>query len=128
MPIYNYWCYDCKTTDEAFCTMSKRPIEGSGDCPKCPKCRKEMTRDHNMGKTGRQTSTSYGSGFVSDSLAMNPDQIEEHGKLFPDVQVLSDGRPVFTSYKQHDDYLKKTGFQKLPQKIKGLGSVRIAGT
>jgi hypothetical protein len=58
-------------------------------------------------------------------MAISPDQIEEHGKLFPDVKVLPDGCIQFDNYQQHDDYLKKTGFQKLPQKIKGLGSVRI---
>ena len=126
MPTYDYWCSEHKTTEEIWCTMGEQPIEGSGDCPKCLECGKEMTRNYNYGKTGRQTSTSYGAGFVSQALAISPDQIEEHKRLFPDVKIQKDGCVIFENYKQHDDYLKKTGFKKQPQKIKGLGSIHIA--
>jgi hypothetical protein len=60
----------------------------------------------------------YATPLVSQSLAMSPEQIGEHRRLFPDVQVTPDGCPVFTSFSQHDAYLKKTGFQKLPGKRK----------
>jgi hypothetical protein len=55
---------------------------------------------------------------VSESLAINPNQIEEHRKLFPDVKVRGDGVLEFTSFKSHDKYLEQTGFVKHPQKIK----------
>jgi len=58
----------------------------------------------------------YGSPIVSQSLAMNPNQIGEHNRMFPDVKVTEEGCPIFTSYKQHDDYLQKTGFSKQPGK------------
>ena len=125
MPIYGYRCYEHDIYEEIFCAAKDRPEVGGSDCPKCPKCGREMERDFSPGR-GRQTSISYGSGFISQALAINPDQIGEHHKLFPDVEVLPDGCINFKNYKQHDNYLKKTGFQKLPQKIKPKGKI-IAG-
>ncbi len=65
----------------------------------------------------------YSKSIVSDSLAINPSQIAEHREYFPDVEVRSDGRPVFENFRQHDDYLKKTGFVKHRQKTKPKGTV-----
>ena len=55
---------------------------------------------------------------VSDSLAISPDQTQEHKQMFPDVDVLEDGRLRFTSVRQHETYLNKTGFYKKTQKIR----------
>lgn len=123
MPIYGYRCYEHDIYEEVLCGMEDRPEVGSGNCPKCPECGKEMEHDFSP-RRGRQTSTSYGSGVVSQALAISPEQIEEHSKLFPGVEVLPDGCIRFDSYKQHDEYLKKTGFHKEPQRIKVRG-VRI---
>lgn len=60
---------------------------------------------------------------VSASLAINPSQIEEHQKTFPGVDVLPDGQIHFTSFKQHDEYLKKSGFVKQTQKRKTSSAV-----
>lgn len=62
---------------------------------------------------------------ISESLAIAPSQRKEHAKQFPGVDTLPDGRIKFTSIKQQDDYLKKTGFRKIPQKLKRLGRKRI---
>jgi hypothetical protein len=64
---------------------------------------------------------SYSRPIASDSLAINPEQIPEHRKQFPDVEVLPDGRPVFDNFAKHDAYLKKTGFRKKRQKLKPKG-------
>lgn len=124
MPIYGFRCYEHNIYEEILCAREDCPEVGSGDCPKCPECGKEMGRDFSS-RRGRQTSTSYGSGVISQAMAINPDQTEEHNKLFPGVEVLQDGCIRFANYKQHDDYLKKTGFRKLPQKLKPR-SERIA--
>lgn len=118
MPIYGFKCEEHDTYEEVL--EATMPLKGSGDRPECSVCGKEMVEDWRP-RRKRQTSTSYGSGFVSDALAISPDQTEEHHKLFPGVEVLPDGRIKFDSYKQHDDYLKKTGFQKVPQRIKAKG-------
>lgn len=58
---------------------------------------------------------------ISDSLAINPCQTKAHRKLFPGIDVLPDGRLSFDSAKKQSDYCKKTGFEKMPQKIKQKG-------
>ena len=62
---------------------------------------------------------------ISDSLAINPNQIEEHHRQFPGIDVLPDGRPRFTSVKQQSDYIEKCGFHKLCQKNRKLGRKEI---
>lgn len=124
MPIYGFQCKEHNIYEEVLCAAKDFPLKGNDDRPKCPKCGKDMVEDWKP-RNGRQTSTSYGSGVISDSLAISPDQIEEHHKLFPGVDVLPDGRIKFDNYKQHDNYLKQTGFVKQPQRLKGLGGVRI---
>jgi len=63
----------------------------------------------------------YSKPIHSDSLAINPDQIAEHRKLFPDIKVDPEGRPIFDNYRKHDDYLNKCGFVKQTQRIKPKG-------
>ncbi len=61
---------------------------------------------------------------TSASLAINPCQTRAHKKLFPGVDVLSDGQIRFNSVKQQSDYCEKTGFDKATQKTRQKG-VRI---
>ncbi len=124
MPIYGYRCEEHNICEEVLCAAVNRPRGGSDDCPKCPECGKRMIEDWRP-KGKRQTSRSYGSGVISQAMAISPDQIEEHHKLFPGVDVLPDGCIKFDNYQQHDKYLKQTGFQKSPQRLKDLGKVRI---
>jgi len=78
------------------------------------------------GKTGRDFhaegagagSKEYGETFWSQSLAIGPSQTAEHKRLFPDVKVRPDGCIGFDSPRQHDKYLKRTGFTKLSGKNK----------
>ena len=80
---------------------------------RCERCDPKNTSNVFGGHVGNKE---YAQPIVSQSLAMNPDQIADHNRLFPDVAVTPDGCPVFTSYAQHDAYLKKTGFVKNPGK------------
>jgi len=65
---------------------------------------------------------------VSDSLAFHPDDIPEHRKLYPDIEVTPEGQPVFTSPKQQERYAEQSaGCYKKPQRTKSqLGRTRIA--
>lgn len=63
----------------------------------------------------------YSHPLHSDSLAISPSQIAEHRKLFPDVKIDGEGRPVFENYRQHDNYLETCGFDKKEQRIKPKG-------
>ena len=87
----------------------------------CEKCGSEMfwdMRPFMNGSTGDYS-------LISDSLAMNPDQIAEHNIRFPNIKVHPDGRPEFTSVRQHHHYLEQIGFVKQPQRIRYKGD-RIA--
>jgi hypothetical protein len=83
-----------------------------------------MGRDFAAEGGGGYTTGEYGRDLVSNSLAMSPLQIAEHKRMFPDIEVRPDGRPVFKNFKQHDNYLRKTGFKKVRQKTKAKSSVR----
>lgn len=63
----------------------------------------------------------YRRPIVSHALGINPSQAAEHRRLFPDIKLKDDSYPVFTSYRQHDDYLKKIGAVKNPQRIRNRG-------
>jgi len=70
----------------------------------------------------------YHRPIVSHALGINPRQAAEHRRLFPDIKLQDDSYPVFTSYRQHDAYLKKIGAVKNPQKIRNRGKRIATGT
>jgi len=72
---------------------------------------------HTIGIGGRQ----YFHPLHSDSLAINPCQIAEHRKLFPNIDIDSEGRPIFENYRQHDNYLEKCNIDKKTQRTKAKG-------
>lgn len=80
---------------------------------KCPVCGGDMRWDlhFNGGQTGDYE-------HISQSLAISPKQIADHKKLFPNVDVLPDGRIRFTSFKQHNKYINRCGFYKHEKKLK----------
>jgi len=108
MPLYEYKCEDCGHVTGVVCRMADVPLVAV-----CDGCGSDNTiRQYGFHGGNKE----YGSPIVSQSLAMNPNQITEHNRMFPDVKVTDEGCPVFTNYKQHDDYLQKTGFSKQPGK------------
>lgn len=52
----------------------------------------------------------------SDALALTPENVTEHKEKFPDIEIDSENRPVFTNAKQHSDYMSKCGIKKQTQK------------
>lgn len=74
-----------------------------------------MTRDFGAEHPG-VLGTEKGDTFWSQSLAINPEQTEEHRRLFPDVRIAPDGQLGFDSVKLHSDYCDQTGFDKKSQR------------
>jgi len=88
---------------------------------KCPKCGISMAMDCKIAIHGN-----YRTPIHSDSMAISPTQVDEHKRLFPNIEIDSECRPVFDNFTKHEAYLKETGFVKHPQKIKRSGAKRIA--
>ena len=113
MPIYSYICDNCGKEETVFKSMTEY------DRPEiCPICNGLMQRDIVADSPRAHGKRYYEKPLHSDSLAMAPSQVAEHKKRWPDIEIDSECRPVFTGYKQHDDYLEETGFVKLPQMVK----------
>jgi putative FmdB family regulatory protein len=121
MPQYVYFCWRCDKDVEVI-----KPMKDTGIVEFCPTCQDRMERNFQAEGVfvgaGRR---SYHKPIVSDSLAINPEQIPEHKKRFPDIKVTSEGQPVFDNFSDHEKYLKKCNVEKMPQKRKRKGR-RIA--
>ena len=88
---------------------------------KCPKCKKDMALDCRVAIHGN-----YRHPVHSDAMAISPTQVAEHKRLFPDIAIDKQCRPVFDNFTKHEKYMKKCGIVKTPQKIKRSGAKRIA--
>ena len=122
--VYSFECEKCGIWIDhvGIPTLKEEHIKtGHGDNLKCVDCGHTAWRCYNF----NVKSESYAKPIISDSLAMNPDQIPEHRERFPDVEVTAAGQPVFKSFKQHEAYLKKTGFYKAEKKVDGRHKKRI---
>ena len=113
MPIYSYVCNNCGTEDTVVKPMSQhnRPEI-------CPICHKLMERDIAADAPRIHGNRYYNKPLHSDALAISKSQVAEHRRRWPDIEIDSEFRPVFTGFKQHDDYLKDTGFVKRKQKVR----------
>jgi len=119
MPIYSVICPKCDDRDERVRSMrnaDKKCI--------CLKCGARMNRDFQADVPFM--SGDYHQGAIySDSLAISPDQREEHLKAFPNIKLDSQNRPVFDNFQNHQAYLDKCNIVKERKKIKPKGK-RIA--
>lgn len=103
-----YRIEDAKESDYRFEGKEKR-------FPYCVQCNNIMK--HSVAGIGRSGDYEH----ISDSLAVHTDLIPEHKKLFPGIELTSEGQPIFTSPKQQEHYAEKCGFYKKRQRIKPKG-------
>lgn len=92
----------------------------------CPKCGYLLVpTDHTIKNDNvpEVMGTGYNTPIHSDALAIMPDQVEEHRKLFPKIELDTECRPVFTNAKDHQKYMDKIGVVKRTQKIKSRGKI-----
>jgi hypothetical protein len=94
-------------------------IKGVHNCPKC---------GEGMAMTAAVTGLRGDYRHTSDSLAIHPDDIPVHRRLFPDIEVTPEGQPQFTSPRRQEAYaLESAGCYKKEQRTKStLGRTRIA--
>ena len=120
MPRYSFKCPKCNKREDVVRSMT------NAEKPwRCVSCKVKMNRDF-QADIPFASGGDYGARAIhSDSLAIAPSQREEHLKLFPDIKLDSQNRPVFDNFSSHEKYLKKCNLVKDRKKIKPKG-VRIA--
>ena len=106
MPTYEYRCPKCGWSDEIV-----KPMSASNSVETCRQCGSPMNRDY--GAEGFRTNAdSYHRELHSDALAIHPDQVQEHQRLYPDVSLDAACRPVLRNFGQHEKYLEARGIVK----------------
>jgi len=118
---YDFSCPRCGVAKELVVPMSDVASRMRVVCDECDVI---MERDFSGVRVSKGRKQ-YSHKIVSDSLAMNPNQIVEHRRLFPDIEVTKVGQPVFDNYTEHEAYLKKCNIVKKPKSKKRRGQ-RIA--
>lgn len=116
MPAYTFICDECGA--ERTIVHAIREAHPPQTC-----CGKTMRQDFSSIRVAGIRA--YRKPIHSDTLAISLSQVAEHQRLFPDIKLDSQCRPVFENYQQHESYLKKCGFVKQPQRSRPKGR-RIA--
>ena len=112
MKDFTFICPECEFVLE----LDNSPDE----VPECKTCGCYLDRIFEQFKQVNIGDRPYSRPLHSDSLAITPGQVEEHKRLFPNVQIDEQCRPVFTNYRQHNDYLNAIGVEKAPQRIRKI--------
>lgn len=119
MSVYSFICPKCENKEERI-----RAMQNSDKRCMCTVCGIKMNRD--LKADVPFVSGDYHNGAIhSDSLAINPDQREEHLKTFPNIKLDKQCRPVFDNFQSHQAYLDKCNIVKERKKIRPKGK-RIA--
>ena len=105
MPTYSFICSECNDRQEVIRSMK------DADRVQLCICGADMNRDFAIDQI-RVGKMNYSKPIHSDALAINPRQRAEHEKLFPDIKLDSQCRPVFDNYRKHQDYLDKCNLVK----------------
>lgn len=101
MPTYCFKCSTCGGRKEVVRSMQ------DSDLPEVCKCSKQMERDF-IAEHG-SVRGDYNDPIISDSMAFDAADIDEHRRRFPDVDIIVEGRsarPVLRNLNQKRRYLK----------------------
>lgn len=106
MPMYTHLCPNCITEDEVV-----KPMSEYDRVEHCSNCGSVTNRDF-QADLPNTPADRYATTIVSDAMAINPEQIPEHKRLFPDIKLTKEGQPIFEKYSHHEAYLKKCNYVK----------------
>jgi putative FmdB family regulatory protein len=108
MSIYVYKCPSCARSAEVL-----KPMAASDTSEQCPNCGHTMVKDIRA-NLPHAAPDSYARPIHSDALGIRSCQVEEHKRLYPDVQLDAQNRPILDSYRKHEAYMEKRGIVKQP--------------
>lgn len=125
MPQYLYLCERCG--HEHVDTRGMNDPEPQFRCVSCAdEGLDQLIMKRNYVKEGTNVGIhEYAKPLESHSLAIHPDQIPEHRREHPEIDVRRDGVILFRDTQQHDKYLKKIGWEKRPQKRNRRGKAKL---
>ena len=119
MPVYSVVCPKCGAKDERVRAM--KDVNKACMCTCGTRMNRDFAADLPFASGG-----DYGARAIhSDSLAIAPSQRAEHEKLFSNIKLDAQCRPIFDNYRDHQNYLNKCNLVKERKKIKPRGK-RIA--
>lgn len=109
---YNLICKKCGHTIIDPQDSDYRMEDGERYFPYCSICNNIMCNDvAGVGSAGDYE-------HISESLGISPQDIEEHRKNWPNIEVLPDGRLKFRSVIEQERYANHFGLDKQPQRIR----------
>lgn len=118
--VWKMWkCSVCnwETTDGCIRTGMEE-VNGTSGGMICPKCSALLSylETYTFTTEGHiQTmGTPYSNPIHSDALGLMPDQVAEHRRLFPYIEIDNENRPVFTNKADHEKYMDKCGIVNNP--------------
>lgn len=129
MPFFNFKCDVCGFERDTLRGVSR--IEEEVLCQECGGSTTvigESENNLNFVVDPHAGGKFYPHEFHSDALGMAPSQVAEHKRLFPEIPIDSECRPVFTNFKDHDNYLTATGFSKQKQRVRHVVTSRYRVT
>lgn len=103
MPTYSYKCHQCSHKEDITKCMGL-----SDDVEVCDTCGGVLHRDY-ASEAVQTHGARYNHEIHSDALAVTDDQRGEHQRLYPDVPLDRENRPVLGSFGQHEQYMESRG-------------------
>jgi len=116
--VWKMWkCPTCgwETTDGCI-KVGMEEVDATPDGMMCPECNWLILESYMYATEGHiQTmGTPYSNPIHSDSLGLMPDQVAEHRRLFPYIEIDNENRPVFTNKAEHEKYMDACGIINNP--------------
>lgn len=114
MPMYCYKCPECghKETDVRPIAQRNEPMA----CLCCPRFAEgndqppaRMVRDITAEGCG-SGNQEYAKPIYSEAMGVHPDQVQEHRRAHPNIEMTNTGEVVIRSHAEHKRVMKELGF------------------
>lgn len=108
MPVYTFKCSVCGHVHDEVRTIANRSLPSP--CPQ-QQCDGAMERAMFLERTATPPEMEYSRPFLSEALGVDPSQINDAKRRFPDHKFHPDGRMIIESHKERKQVIKDLGFR-----------------